>query len=75
MYVDIVISNVFNLNIYIFSGAAFNRVSHCGLFFKLKSIGVGGSVLSNCTEFLSDRRQRAASVVLRLMVMRVCGPQ
>ena len=36
---------------------AFDRVSHSGLLFKLKSIGVGGSVLSICTEFLSDRRQ------------------
>ena len=39
--------------------AAFDRVSHSGLLFKLKSIDVGGSVLSICTEFLSDRRQRA----------------
>ena len=38
--------------------AVFDRVSHSGLLFKLKSIGVGGSVLSICTEFLSDRRQR-----------------
>ena len=38
--------------------AAFDRVSHSGLSFKLKFIGVGGSVLSICTEFLSDRRQR-----------------
>ena len=37
---------------------AFDRVSHSGLLFKLKSIGVGGSVLSICKEFLSDRRQR-----------------
>ena len=29
--------------------AAFERVSHRGLLFKLKSIGVGGSVLSICT--------------------------
>ena len=36
--------------------AAFDRVSHCGLLFKLKSIGVGGSVLSICKEF-SNRRQ------------------
>ena len=28
--------------------AAFDRASHCGLLFKLKSIGVGGSVLSIC---------------------------
>ena len=40
-----------------FSGA-FNRVSHSGLLFKLKSIGVGGIVLSICREFLSNRRQR-----------------
>ena len=28
--------------------ADFDRVSYSGLFFKLKSIGVGGSVLSTC---------------------------
>ena len=38
--------------------APFERVNHIGLLFKLKSIGVGGSVLSICTEVLSDRRQR-----------------
>ena len=38
--------------------AAFDRVSHSGLLFKLKSIGVDGSVLSICREFLSNRRQR-----------------
>ena len=40
--------------------AAFDRVSHGGLLFKLKSDGVGGSahVLSICREFLSNRRQR-----------------
>ena len=31
---------------------------HSGLLFKLKSIGVGGSVLSICMEFLSNRRLR-----------------
>ena len=36
----------------------FDRVSHGGLVFKLKYIGVVGSVPSICTEFLSDRRQR-----------------
>ena len=36
--------------------AAFDRVGHSGLLFKLKSIGVGGSVLSICRKFLSDRR-------------------
>ena len=38
--------------------AAFDRARHSGLLFKLKYIGVGVSVLSICTEFLSDRRQR-----------------
>ena len=38
--------------------AAFDRVSHSGFLFKLKYIGVGGSVLSIRTEFLSDHRQR-----------------
>ena len=38
--------------------AAFDRVSHSGLLFKLKSIGVGNSVLSICRDFLSNRRQR-----------------
>ena len=38
--------------------AVFDRVSHSGLLFKFKSIGIGGSVLSICGEFLSKRRQR-----------------
>ena len=38
--------------------AAFDRVSHKGLLYKLKSIGVGDRVLSTCREFLSNRRQR-----------------
>ena len=38
--------------------AAFYRAGHSGILFKLKSIGVGGSVLSLCREFLSNRRQR-----------------
>ena len=38
--------------------AAFARVSQSGLLFKLKSISVGGRMLSICTEFLSDRSQR-----------------
>ena len=37
--------------------SAFGRVSHSGLLFKLKSIGVGGSVLFICIKFLSNRRQ------------------
>ena len=38
--------------------AAFDKVSHSGLLFKLNSISAGGSVLSNCREFLCNRRQR-----------------
>ena len=37
---------------------AFDRVSHSCVLFKLKYIGVGGSMLSIFTEFLCDRRQR-----------------
>ena len=33
-------------------------MSHSGLLFKFKSIGVGGFVLSICREFLSNPRQR-----------------
>ena len=36
--------------------AAFDTASHCGLLFNLKSIGVGGSVLSISREFFSNRR-------------------
>ena len=42
--------------------AAFDRVSHSGLLFKLKSIGLGGCMLSTCMEFLSNRRQRVMMV-------------
>ena len=38
--------------------AAFDRVSHSGILFKLKSIGIGGGVLPICTNFLSDRWQK-----------------
>ena len=38
--------------------AAFDRVSHDGLIFKLRSADVGSCLLSICREFLTDRRQR-----------------
>ena len=38
--------------------AAFDREHHSDLLFKLKSLVVGGSVLSICRELLSNRRQR-----------------
>ena len=37
--------------------AAFDRVNHQGILFKLCSVGVGGSVLSVLKQFLSNRSQ------------------
>ena len=37
--------------------AAFDRVNHQGILFKLCSVGVGGSELSVLTQFLSNRSQ------------------
>ena len=38
--------------------AAFDRVNHKALAFKLRQLGVGGPFLSILTEFLSNRLQR-----------------
>ena len=38
--------------------ASFDRVTHCGLLYKLRSIGVGGQFFFIVSEFFSDRRQR-----------------
>ena len=35
--------------------AAFYRVHHQGILYKLCSVGIGGSVLSMLTQFLSDQ--------------------
>ena len=40
--------------------AAFDRVNHQGILFKLCAVGVGGSVLSVLTQFLSNRSQYVA---------------
>ena len=37
--------------------AAFDRVNHQGILYKLRSVGIGSSVLSILTQFLSDRSQ------------------
>ena len=37
---------------------AFDRVSHRGLLYKLRTIGVQAQFLSVVSELLSDRRQR-----------------
>ena len=38
--------------------AAFDRVNHLGILYKLCSVGIGGSVLSKLTQFLSNRSQQ-----------------
>ena len=38
--------------------AAFDRVNQLGILYKLCSVGIGGSVLSILTEFLSHRSQQ-----------------
>ena len=38
--------------------AAFDRVNHLGILYKLFSVGIGGSVLSILTQFLSNRSQQ-----------------
>ena len=37
--------------------AAFDKVNHLGILYKLCSVGIGGSVLSILTQFLSNRSQ------------------
>ena len=37
--------------------AAFDRVNHQGIQYKLCSVGIGGSVLSILTQFLSNQSQ------------------
>ena len=38
--------------------AAFDRVNHLGILYKLCFVGIGGSVLSILTQFLSNRSQK-----------------
>ena len=38
--------------------AAFDRISHLGILYKLCSVVIGGSVLSILTQFLSNRSQQ-----------------
>ena len=44
-------------NVQIDCSAAFDRVNHLGILYKLCSVGIGGSVLSILTQFLSNRSQ------------------
>ena len=38
--------------------AAFDRINRLGILYKLCSVGIGGSVLSILTQFLSNRSQQ-----------------
>ena len=38
--------------------AAYDRVNHLGILYKVCSVGIGSSVLSILTQFLSNRSQR-----------------
>ena len=38
--------------------AAFDRVNHLSILYKLCSVGIGGSVLSISTQFLSNQSQQ-----------------
>ena len=41
--------------------AAFDRVNHLGILYKLCSAGIGGSVLSILIQFLSNRSQHVVA--------------
>ena len=63
--------------------AAFDRVDHLGILYKLCSVGIGGSVLSILTQFFSNRsqhvmvdgcRSKLVNVVSRVRHGSVSGP-
>ena len=65
----IVCSNCFTINRLLWTrawreglqlSAAFDRVSHRGLLYKLNSMGVEEQFLSRVSQFLIDRRQRVS---------------
>ena len=46
------------------SSAAFDRVKHLGILYKLCSVGIGGSVLCILTQFLSNRSLHVMGMVV-----------
>ena len=63
--------------------AAFNKVNHQCILYRLCSVGIGGSVLSILTQFLSNRsqlvvvdgcRSKLVNVVLGVQQGSVLGP-
>ena len=53
-------------------GAAFDRVNHLGILYKLCSVGIGGSVLSILTQFLSNRSQQVMVDDCQSKLVNVC---
>ena len=51
--------------------AAFDRVNHKGILYKLCSVGIGGSVLSILTQCLSNRSQHVIVDVSRSKLVNV----
>ena len=51
--------------------AAFDRVNHHGILYKLCSVGIGGSVLSLLMQFLSNRSQHVMVNVRRSKLVNV----
>ena len=51
--------------------AAFDRVNHLGILNKLCSVGIGGSVLSILTQFLSNRSQQVMVYSCRIKLVNV----
>ena len=71
------------LGVQIDFSAAFDRVNHQGILYKLCSVGIGGFVSSILTQFLSDRsqhvmvdgcRSKLVNVVSGVPQGRVLGP-
>ena len=53
---------------------AFDRVNHQGILYNLCSVGIGGSVLSILTQFLSNRPQHVMVDGCRSAAGSVLGP-
>ena len=51
---------------------AFDRVNHRGILYKLCSVGIGGSMLSVLTQFLSNRSQHVLVDGCRINWLRWC---
>ena len=53
--------------------AAFDRVNYLGILYKLCSVGIGGSVLSILTQFLSNQSQQVVDGCRSKLVNVVSG--